>query len=246
MKKISLLLAFMLTMCSFAACGDKDDNDDEEKLSSVSDNEKDKDDDDNDEKKLSSNPDKDKDDDDEKSGEFERGTVEGNVYTNEFCGLTFETPDDWTIYSDEQIKETMGVGLEAGGSSLDADKLVESAVCDFAAVNQGIGESIAFTFENASKFPENYTMDQYISAFKLSTKAAMPNADIDWHMDGEKAELCGIEFDTFGSDVKIEEYGLDITQEYCLAEVNGYMLSIAYTSGYTSKSMNDYTDCFKD
>lgn len=230
MKKILLLLAFMLTMCSFAACGDKDDDGDEENSSSVSDNEKDKD----------------KDNDDEKSGEFERGTVKGNVYTNEFSGLTFETPDDWTIYSDEEIRETMGIGLEAGGSKLDADKLAESAVVDFAAVNQGTGESISFTFENASKFPENYTIDNYITGFKMSTKASMPNADIDWHMDGEKAELCGIEFDTFGSDIEIEEYGLDISQEYYLAEVNGYMISIAYTSGFTSSSMKDYTDCFKD
>ena len=45
MKKLSLLLAFMLTMCSFAACGDKDNNEDEEDSSSVSDNENEKDED---------------------------------------------------------------------------------------------------------------------------------------------------------------------------------------------------------
>ena len=245
MKKLSLLLAFMLTMCSFAACGDKDNNDDEEDSSSVSDNENEKDDDD-DEKKSSADPDKDKDDDDEKSGEFERGTVDGNVYTNKFSGLAFETPDDWTIYSDEQIRQTMGIGLEAGGSSLDADKLAESAAADFAAVNPVTGESIVVAFEDASKFPENYTMDQYISAYKLSVKMGMPNADIDWHIDGEKAELCGIEFDKFGADVSLEEYGMNLSQEYYIAEVNGYMLNVTYSGGYTSNTLSDYADCFKD
>lgn len=243
MKKLSLLLALMLSLCSFTACGDSDDSE-EKDSSSVSQN--DKDDEDDDEKKSSPDSEKDKDDDDKKSMEFSRGKVENNVYTNELSGLTFETPEDWTVYSDEEIKETMGIGLEAGGSNLDADKLAESAVVDFAAVNMGTGESIAITYENASKFPENFTIDNYIAAFKLSTKASMPDADIEWNENSEKVKLSGIEFDTFGSDIELETYGLNISQEYYIAEVNGYMISIAYTSGYSSSTMEDYYDCFKD
>ncbi len=265
MKKLSLLLALMLSLCSFTACGDSDDGE-EKDSSSVSQEDKDDDDDDdkkdsssdskkkkNDEKKSSHDSEKDKDDEekedddaDKESVEFSRGKVEGNVYTNEFSGLTFETPEDWTIYSDEEIKATMGIGLEAGGSSLDVDKIAASAVVDFAAVNTGTGESVTITFENASKFPENYTIDNYIAAFKLSTKASMPDADIEWDEDTNKVELSGIEFDTFGSDIELETYGLNISQEYCIGKVNGYMVSIAYTSGYTSSTMEDYYDCFKD
>ena len=268
MKKLSLLLALMLSLCSFTACGDSDDSE-EKDSSSVSQKDKgdeDEDDDDdekdsssdskkkkNDEKKSSTDSEKDKDDeekdkddDDKKSMEFSRGKVENNVYTNEFSGLTIETPEGWSVYSDEEIKQTMGIGLEAGGSKLDADKLAESAVVDFAAVNVGTGESIAITYENAAKFPENYMIDNYIAAFKMSTKASMPNADIEWDEDTDKVELSGIEFDTFGSDIEIEAYGLNISQEYYIAEVDGYMISIAYTSGYSSGTMEDYYDCFKD
>lgn len=265
MKKLSLLLALMLSLCSFTACGDSDDSeekdsssvsqndkdDDEKKSSSVS--KKDKEDEDDGEKKSSPDSEKDKDDeekdnddDDKKSMEFSRGKVENNVYTNEFSGITFETPDDWHIYSDEEIRETMGIGLEAGGSSLDADKIAEAAVVDFAAVNMGTGENVTITFEDVSRMLNGYSIGKYISGFKLSTKVSMPNAEIDWHDEGEKDTLCGMEFTTLSADIKIEDYNVDMTQEYYIGRFDDYMVSIVYSSGFTSNSMEDYKDCFKD
>lgn len=235
MKKLSLLLALMLTICSFTACGDSEDEDTgAETFSSSSRRVKDDDDNDND------------DDDDKKSAEFSRGTVENNVYTNDFCGLTFEVPDGWDVYTDEEVMETMNIGLEVGGSKITSDAFAQKTVYDCVVGDRRNGEYIMIIFENLSKYPDNFTVDDYMTASKMSTAVSMPNADIDWKIDGEKGSLGGMEFDMFGMDMELPEYGLAITQEYYIKEINGYLLVISYSSGGTSQTMDDYKDCFKD
>ena len=65
MKKISVLLALMLAMCSFTACGENNDSDEKDAKSSES--EQIDDDDDDDSKKSDKKDDSDDDDDSEKS-----------------------------------------------------------------------------------------------------------------------------------------------------------------------------------
>lgn len=233
MKKLSLLLALMLTMCSFAACGDSDDEESGEESSSSSrsaDDDEEEDDDD---------------DDDDDSAGFARGEVKDDVYTSDFSGVTFEIPEGWDVYSDEEVMDTMSVGLEASGSSMKADAFTQKTVYDCVAGNRLNGECIMILFEDLSKYPESFSKDDYISAAKMSTAVSMPNAEIDWKIDGEKGTLCGMDFDMFGMDMEIPEYNISLTQDYYIKEINGYLLVISYSSGGTGHSMNDYVDCFK-
>lgn len=239
MKKLSLLLALMLTMCSFASCADSDDGEGGEESSSSSrsadDDEDDEDDDDDD----------DEDDDDDDSAGFARGEVKDDVYTSDFSGVTFEIPDGWDVYSDEEVMETMSVGLEASGSSMKADAFTQKTVYDCVVGNRLNGECIMILFEDLSKYPESFSKDDYISAAKMSAAVSMPNAEIDWKNDGEKGTLCGMKFDTFGMDMEIPEYNISLTQDYYIREIDGYLLVISYSSGGTGNSMDDYADCFK-
>lgn len=239
MKKISLLLALMLTMCSFAACGDSDNDDDDDRKSrssAVSDNDEDDDDNDNDDAK-----------DDEKSVKLSRGKVNGSTYTNDSCGLSFEAPEGWHIYSEAEIKATMNAGLEVGGNTnLDTDMLMQKTTYDFVAGDLSTGESMMIMIEDLSKYPDGFTIDDYIKAAKLSTGVAMPNADIDWKIDEDHETVCGIEFDVFGLDIEIKDYDVAITQDYYLSKIDDCFLVLTYSSGYTSNTMADYKGCFGD
>ena len=247
MKKISLLFTLLLAVCSVTACGDNNDSSEEGNSASDSSSRIIKDDDDEDDEKSDDKEDEKSDDkDEEKSGSFTRGKVEDNVYSNEFSGLTFEIPDGWTILSDEEISDTMSAGLEAGGSSMDADTILNTTTYDCIASDMSTGESFAFIFEDVSRYSGGMTIDDYINAAKLATSYSMPDMNIDWHVDGEKDTLCGVEFDVFSMEVELENYGVSVNQDYYVTEKDGYMVVITYSSGLSSGSFDDYLDCFKD
>lgn len=48
----------------------------------------------------------------ETAKKIERGKIDGNTYTNDSIGLTFEKPSEWRFATDEEIAEMMGAGAE--------------------------------------------------------------------------------------------------------------------------------------
>lgn len=247
MKKISALLALMLSLCTLAACSDNNDSSEEGNSASDSSSRIVKDDDDEDDEKSDDNEDEKSDDkDEEKSGSFTRGKVEDNVYSNKFSGLTFEIPDGWTILSDEEVSNAVGAGLDAGGSSVDSDTLLSTSTYDCMVSSMTTGESFTFLFEDVSAYSGSMTIDNYIDAAKLTTAYSMPGMEIDWHVDGEKGTLCGMEYDVFSVEIGMESYGISVNQEYYVTEKDGYMIVITYSSGLSSGTFDDYLDCFKD
>ena len=233
MKKLSLLLALMLSVCSFAACGNN--NDSSEEGNSASDS-----------SSRIVKGDDNKDDDDEKSGSFTKGEVEDGVYTNEFAGLTFEIPDGWDVLSDEEIMATMNAGLEVGGSSMDADSVMGTTTYDLVARDSSIGESVMIIFEDLSKYSYEFTPDDYIRLAKTSTEYTLPDIDIDWDLDGKEASLCGEDFKVYSMEAEIEAYGVSMYQEYHIAEKDGYMILVTYSGSSAGEYSDSYTDFFKD
>ena len=104
----------------------------------------------------------------EKEKELSRGTVDGNVYTSEFIGLSFTKPDMWVYSTDEEIAQLMDVGAEILNSSnfsAEAAKLV--TVYDMMARDLLTGNNINITFENLQKSAaSNVTEEQYLAAFE--------------------------------------------------------------------------------
>ncbi len=274
MKKISVLLALMLAMCSFTACGENNDSDEKDAKSSESEqiddddddskksdkkddsddddddgeksDKKDDSDDDDDSEKSDKKDDSDDDDDSEKSGGFVRGEVNDGVYTNDFIGLTFEIPDGWEVLSYDEIKATMDVGLNAGGSDFEADALLNSTTYDLVARDAYKGESVMIIVEDLSKYPSTFTSEDFMKAAKISTEYTLPDVNIDWDLDGEKDTLCGIEFDVYSMEAEVEAYGISMTQEYHITEKDGYMIVVTYSGTSLSEYEDSYTDFFKD
>lgn len=95
-----------------------------------------------------------------------RGTINGNVYTSEFTGITFTKPDKWSYLSDEKISEYMGISIE----SLDANyfekqEMHYSNIIDMIAVDNGVGVSVSIGYENLSLTTgRSLSEEEYISA----------------------------------------------------------------------------------
>lgn len=78
-----------------------------------------------------------------------RGTVDGNVYSNEYTGISFEAPEGWVYFSDEEIAEIMGVSMDYIFDGVDEKALEEIGIIyDMYCVDYATGNCITVNSEN--------------------------------------------------------------------------------------------------
>ena len=101
-----------------------------------------------------------------------RGTIQGNVYTNEYLGFTFTKPSSWVYATDEEIAETMNIGIEYFADddlkkSLDAS----DSLYDMMAVDKSTGANISFGYENLARtLSTRISIEDYVDALEEQTK----------------------------------------------------------------------------
>lgn len=156
-----------------------------------------------------------------------RGTISGNVYTNDFAGFTFTKPSDWVYATDEEIAQT----INAGQSMLDLSLLEEAlsttaSIYDMYAVDD-YGNNVMVCYENTmlTAFRE-LTVDEYVESFKTQLLS----------VDTYDYELSSTEDITLGGTaykkvVATADYnGYTITQAYYITIIDNYAVSIILTS----------------
>lgn len=78
-----------------------------------------------------------------------RGTIDGNVYTNDFAGFSFTKPDDWTFMTDEELTATINAGQSAMDLSSIEKTLAETAsVYDMGVVDPYSSNNVMVAYEN--------------------------------------------------------------------------------------------------
>ncbi len=124
-----------------------------------------------------------------------KGVIDGNVYTNEYIGLTFTKPDSWIYSTDEEISEIMGATYDLVDSS-DYEAAVSNlvSVFDMMARDPETGNNANIVFENLSlSSSEDITVDEYIEISKANLTEAL--ADFSFTFDNtETVTLGGVEF----------------------------------------------------
>ena len=98
-----------------------------------------------------------------KDAEISLGSWDGNLYTNEFLGLTYEKPEDWTRHSDEQIKEIMDIGLELTDASEISKKLAEITSVTYMMTSSTVGTNFILMSE---KQISDVSVEDYAEALK--------------------------------------------------------------------------------
>ena len=96
-----------------------------------------------------------------------RGTITGNVYTNDFAGVSFTKPSDWTFATEEEMKETLNAGAELTDYSDLELALAETATIYDMSAKDSIGNSVLVLCENTmlSAF-KKVTEDEYLDLLK--------------------------------------------------------------------------------
>ena len=101
-----------------------------------------------------------------------RGTLDGNVYTNEYLGFTFTKPSSWVYATDEEIAEAMNLGADL---YLDEDfkKALDrsGSIYDMMVVDNSTGTNMSIGYENlARSFSTRITVEEYIEKLEEQTK----------------------------------------------------------------------------
>ncbi|MBQ8813585.1 MAG: hypothetical protein IJZ85_03680 [Lachnospiraceae bacterium] len=101
----------------------------------------------------------------EKEKKVTRGTIEGEIYTSEFAGVTFTKPENWVYSTDEEIAQVMNVGAEIMDRTEFEKKAMElTTIYDMMVKDPMWGNNISISFENLQmNQASNITVDQYIN-----------------------------------------------------------------------------------
>lgn len=235
---LALTLAFSMTACgsddknvekgAFEAKQQEKDVDDEE-LDDEDLNEEDADEEDLEEEDI----DEEDIEDEEETVTAERGTVEGNVYTNESMGIQVTFPEGCVMYSDEEIAQVVGNGSDIMEDAYDSD-VVENSIAgtiyDVIAVTADQSANIQIVMEDTKATTGiNLTAETYAQAMVNTLKTTYESAGITISEPTVSEEtLGGVDF----AVVSLSANGM--TQEYYAHQVGSYML--LFTLTYTDKA----------
>lgn len=161
----------------------------------------------------------------EQKREFSIGKWEDNVYSNDFLGLKFNLPDDWTRYSDEEIAEIMNIGSDL----LEDEQKAASEIAKLNSAyymmvsNPNTGDSIALMSEKSTM---DYTTEFYINQLKSQLTSV---SSIKYTVEGTSKEKVGnVECDALTVSATVS--GLKTTQRYYVYKIDKYFIAIIATS----------------
>lgn len=177
-------------------------------------------------------------DDSKKVTELSRGTIEGDVYTSEYLGISFTKPESWVYSTDEEIAAMVNLGVDMVlGENFKEALENNPTIYDMMAVDIITRSSINVGFENLSKtFATNITVEQYVQALKAQV-ANVSGMTVTFPESIETVKLGETEFTKVDCTVTVQ--GVSMKQVYYLKKVDKFMSFIIVTipSGYTTEQI---------
>ena len=156
-----------------------------------------------------------------------RGSVEGEVYTNDFIDVTFTKPADWTYLSDAEIAATLNNGQEIMDLNTLEKVLAETAtVYDMSASNADGTNNIMVLYENTmlTAFRE-LTADEYAGYLEDALKKV--EGQTYTRVSKENVKLGNADFTKLLYSVTVE--GVEICQAYYIKTIGKYAVAVLVT-----------------
>ena len=162
------------------------------------------------------------------SKKIAHGTINGNVYRNDFADITFTKPDDWDFFSDEELAKIFGLALD---DYTDYEKtLIEKATVYDMMIMSPESTNICVMFEDLS----------VSNAQAISTEAYCNNLARILQMQNKRDYNFGELFDCqLGNisykavDVSATEDNLTLYQRCYVRKIGKYMCVILVTAANT-------------
>ncbi|MBQ8539641.1 MAG: hypothetical protein IJ433_08320 [Ruminococcus sp.] len=161
---------------------------------------------------------------------YSAGSVDGLKYESTFIGIGCNLPENWSFYTDEQIRELNNVTTDAAGEEY--EKLMQDAqlVYDMYAVNNNNVDSINVNLEKVDSVTLlALDMKDYYEHSVDSIETAYTNmgaTNFDYTIG--KVTIDGEEFDSL--DVVAEINGTKLYQTAFAKKCSGYVANITITS----------------
>ena len=154
------------------------------------------------------------------------GSVQDNVYENEFIGLGCKFSSDWTFYTDEQIKELNSLTADATG--VDLEKFYENATLIYDAMATTTnGDSFNVVMEKMSAAASAfYDEKAYAEASESQVKTSMEN--IGYTVDLIETTTVTVAGEEYAA-VELEcSYGgvLKLYEKMVLKKIDNYMVMV--------------------
>jgi hypothetical protein len=162
-----------------------------------------------------------------------RGTWNGNQFTNEKAGVTFNLPEDWVVSTDEEMAAMLGSGTEIlansdlGYSEEEIKKSIElTTIYDFIAADSNGASNVMVIYENLKKQSSTRTMNEkkYIEFLSSQIEAAGMGYEV-----GEVSELKIGDINYATLTVTLSMGGASLEQVYLVRRQGNYMINILIT-----------------
>ena len=174
-----------------------------------------------------------------KTVEISRGEWQGNKYVNEYAEVTFNMPEGWAKYSDEEIAQLMNIGVEALNKDQQdiAELLEQTAVYGMVVNDPATAANVMLMIE---KPVLKVTPEYYLSNVKQQLEAV---EGIDYE-PGEpyKAELGDDEF--YRLDAEAEFSGISMGQHYFIKAIDDCIVGIIVTTTGEGQ-IDEIVKCFE-
>lgn len=246
MKKTALTLAFLLSLCSFTACGSTNESDSASSKSVVSSSEEESSEEETtteaeeseeetteaetteaEEEETTASEDKDTDEKDSEDEEaekpaaaentdFKRGTVKDNVYTNEFAGIKFTAPEGCTFAKDDYILSMMNIGLDVMGNDTAITKAMLEQVAIYDAVCVNQTNGMSIMVEFENLAKEVPDPDKFTVDDYIEA------------IDKQLSAQTTIKFSKKGDTETVTMAGKEFTKLVYTAEINGISMEQVY------------------
>ncbi len=156
-----------------------------------------------------------------------RGSIDGDVYTNDFIDITFTKPADWTYLSDAEMAETLNAGQKIMDiSALEMALSKTATIYDMSASNAD-GNSIMVCYENTMLTAlREVTAEEYAGYLEDGLKKV--EGYTYERVSSEQISLGNAEFTKLLYSVTVD--GVEITQAYYIKTVGKYAISVIATS----------------
>ncbi len=108
---------------------------------------------------------------------IQRGETTDSTYTNAALGVTFEIPDGWTFYTDEEIAAIMNISADLWKDEDLINNANVSSIIDFMAVQTASGNSVNLSIENLKASGNaGISVKEYIEASKKLIREQLTGA----------------------------------------------------------------------
>ena len=183
------------------------------------------------------------------SANFERGTIEGNVYTNTSVGVKATVPEGLTIADEATVKEFEDSALAALDTQNVSDEKKEdlaNAMIYDAVITSELGSSIQIAAEDMKQtMGVKVKADAYLESLKETTATSYESLGCAVeYSDVDKVTLGGKEFSHIV--ITIDFSGMTLEQEAYCCVVGNYMYYMIVTNmGDCDDAITAFFDSFE-